>query len=161
MKIPKVNYFTHINLIYIDLGVHRPFLPEMLDDGSKHIALLDSGSTSCAIKPEVLAKLEEPLGTRSASQRRASTSTEHLLRCVMGSIRKQEPTTRERLANIIKSFLYFMLQEEGKQCKMDTEPPTTRLGRKLKVVVAAVEVGPRVCGLEWSNLVGFLESLTL
>ena len=45
----------------VSLIDERPFLPIMLDDGSKHIALLDSGSTSCAIKPEVLAKLEETM----------------------------------------------------------------------------------------------------
>ena len=45
----------------VSLIDERPFIPVLLENGAQHIALLDTGSTSCAIKPEVLAKLEETM----------------------------------------------------------------------------------------------------
>ena len=57
-----------ISEMEIDLIGERPYLPVILDNSAKIMALVDSGSTSCAIRPSILAKLEEKVPVPRATK---------------------------------------------------------------------------------------------
>ena len=57
-----------ISEMEIDLIGERPYLPITLDDKTQILALIDSGSTSCTIKPSILAELEKTVAVPRATK---------------------------------------------------------------------------------------------